>query len=580
MGQKLVWQFFKKYRYQYLMAIVTVGLSKIIQVQIPHIIGEFIDQFHHGITPSLIIHYAEELALISIGYVALFGVGQFTVGKLARIFEGDLRRRLFDHWEYLEAHYFEQHTVGDLLSHVLNDVPAIRQALAGGINQTLQAVFLFAATLFMTISDINVGLTLVSLIPLLLIPAIVVKLGPKIRKQSRVVQESLSGMSDLTEESLQSIRLVKSTGNEPVETGRFTAKVDTVYDNAMHLVRLNTSFQALIPLLSGISFAIALVYGGYLTLHHTITIGAFVAFTVYLSMLVRPLMQFGNVINIFQNSSASLLRIQVLLQAEPQITDPEDPQAVPAHGPIVFDDLNFSYSGTSSPMLQHLSLTIPEGSTLGIVGRTGSGKTTLCRLLLREIDPPPGSISIGGTDIRQISRADLRETITYVPQDGFLFSSSIAHNIAFPVAQEDGAPIYQAAHDANILTTVQSMPEGFSTIVGEHGLSLSGGQRQRVAIARALIKSQSRIVILDDSLSAVDGKTEATILNALKTLHDKGRTMIIASHRLSSLRLADHIVVLEDGEIAEYGTPEQLVHNHGFYARLHAIQSQGGEQHG
>ncbi len=580
MGQQLVWQFFKKYRWQYLMAIVTIGLSKIIQVQIPHIIGNFIDRFSHGITPHLIVGYALELAAIAVGYVVLFGIGQFTVGKLARIFEGDLRHRLFDHWEYLEAHYFEKHTTGDLLSHVLNDVPAIRQALAGGINQILQAVFLFAATLFMTISDINLGLTLVSLIPLLLIPAVVVKLGPRIRKQSRVVQESLSNMSGLTEESLQSIRLVKSTGNEPIESSRFSDKADTVYDNSMHLVRLNTTFQALIPLLSGISFAIALVYGGYLTVHHDITIGSFVAFTVYLAMLVRPLMQFGNVINIFQNSSASLLRIQVLLEAEPQITDPDDPQAVPAHGPIVFDDLSYSYPDAKSPTLKHLSLTIPEGSTLGVVGRTGSGKTTLSRLLLREIDPPAGTVSIGGTDIRNMTRGDLRETITYVPQDGFLFSSSIGHNIAFPIAQEEGAPVFQAAHDANILTTVQSMPEGFSTVVGEHGLSLSGGQRQRVAIARALIKSHSRIVILDDSLSAVDGKTESTILDALKTLHDNGRTLIITSHRLSSLRLADHIVVLEDGEITEYGTPEQLLRNKGFYARLYAIQSQGGEQHG
>lgn len=580
MGQKLIRHFFRDHLGQYLMAIVTIGLSKVLQVQIPRIIGNFIDKFRAGITPLMIERFAAEIALVSIGYVALFGVGQFTVGKLARLFEGDLRRRLFEHWEYLESHYFEQHTVGDLLSHVLNDVPAIRQALAGGINQTLQAVFLFTATLVMTITDINVSLTLVSLIPLLLIPAVVVKLGPKIRRQSRVVQETLSAMAGMTEESLQSIRLIKSTGNEPVESQRFTAKVDTIYENSMRLVRLNTTFQALIPLLTGISFAIALVYGGALTLDHRITIGSFVAFTVYLSMLVRPLMQFGNVINIFQNSSASLLRIETLLQAEPQITDPENPHAVPVHGPIVFHDLTFTYPEGSEPVLRHISLTVPEGSTLGIVGRTGAGKSTLSRLLLRELDPPPGTLTIGGVDIRDVARADLRESVTYVPQDGFLFSSSIGQNIAFPVEQEDPAQIHQAAHDANILATVQTMPEGFDTVVGEHGLTLSGGQRQRVAIARALIKSHSRIVILDDSLSAVDSKTESTILEALQALHGKGRTLIITSHRLSSLRLADHIVVLDGGEIAEYGTPAQLLRNNGFYARLYAIQSQGSENHG
>ncbi|MCY0906929.1 MAG: ABC transporter ATP-binding protein [Sulfobacillus thermotolerans] len=580
MGQRLVRQFFRKHGTEYILAILAVGVSKILQVQIPDIIGHFIDQFRRGITPHGIDRYAQDLAVISIGYVILFGFGQFTVGKLARIFEGDLRRLLFDHWEDLDADYFNQHTTGDLLSHVLNDVPAIRQALAGGINQTLQAVFLFVATLFMTIRHINLSLTVISLIPLLLIPVVVVKLGPKIRQQSRVVQESLSAMAGMTEESLQSIRLVKSAGNEGVEVRRFTERTDSVYDNSMHLVRLNTTFQALIPLLSGISFAIALVYGGALTLSHHITLGAFVAFTVYLSMLVRPLMQFGNVINIFQNSSASLLRIQVLLEAQPQITEPAEPQHLPVHGPIVFHDLTFTYPHAKTPALRHLSLTVPEGSILGIVGRTGSGKSTLTRLLVRELDPPEKAITIGGTDIRNVAKADLREAIAYVPQDGFLFSSSIGHNIAFPTPQEDPAQIRQAAQAANILATVQTMPEGFDTVVGEHGLTLSGGQRQRVAIARALIKTHARIIILDDSLSAVDSLTEQTILGALRRLHQKGRTLIITSHRLSSLRLADHIMVLEEGQIVEFGTPQELLQRQGFYAQLYAIQSQGSETHG
>ncbi len=371
MGHKLVRQFFRDHIAQYLLAIFSIGVAKMIQVQIPHVIGDFINHFHGYINPSLIEGYALKIAVISMLYVGLFGIGQFTTGKLARIFEGDLRRRLFAHWELLDSEYFSQHTVGDLLSHVLNDVPAIRQALAGGVNQSLQAVFLFSATLIMTITDINWKLTVISLIPLLLIPVVVVRLGPKIRRQSRIVQESLSQMSDLTEESLQSIRLIKSTGNEPVERMRFAERVQLVYGNAIQLVHLNTTFQALIPLLTGISFALTLMYGGYLTIHHAISLGSFVAFTVYLSMMVRPLMQFGNVINIFQKSSASLLRIQTLLEAKPRILDPVHPQPLKTHQDIIIKNLSFSYTHADHPALEHITLTIPAGSVLGIVGRTG-----------------------------------------------------------------------------------------------------------------------------------------------------------------------------------------------------------------
>lgn len=559
------------------MAVASVGIAKVIQVQIPNVIGNFINQFRLGITLLLIDKYAAELAVISLGYVVLFGLGQFTVGKLARLFEAYLRQRLFSHWEILESQYFQRHTVGDLLSHVLNDVPAVRQAMAGGISQILQAVFLFAATLFMTISKINLKLTLASLLPLLLIPIVVVHLGPKIRGQSRLVQESLSQMSDMAEESLESIRLIKSTANEPIESTRFTKTTDVIYDRSINLVRLNTTFQALIPLLTGVSFAIALVYGGDLALTHQISLGSFVAFTVYLSMLVRPLMQFGNVINIFQNSSASLKRIETLLSAKPTITDPQTPTAMPPALPIVIRDLTFAYSGTDHPALEHLSLSIPPGTTLGVVGHTGSGKTTLCSLLLREIDPAPATIFIGGVDIRDVNRSELRETIAYVPQDGFLFSFPVGHNIAFPLPEVNDVLVANAATKARIMGTIQNMPKGFATIVGERGINLSGGQRQRVAIARALVKTHAKLLILDDSLSAVDSRTESSILDALSEMRiNGGTTTIIVSHRLSSLRDADHVLVLDQGHVAEYGTPSELLRLNGIYAELHAIQSEGG----
>lgn len=580
MGNRLIRGFMRDHLWVYMLAVGTIGIAELIQVQIPAVIGDFINRLHAGMTYPILYHYAEILVLIACGYVVFFGLGQFTVGRLAREFEGLVRGKLFAQWETMESHYFEKHTVGDLLSHVLNDVPAVREALAGGINQIAQAVFLFAATLVMTLTQINWGLTLISLLPILLIPLIIAKLGPQIRQRSRQVQESLSSMSDLTEESLQSIRLIKSSANEPVEVHRFSETVDTVYSRSMNLVRLNTAFQSLLPLLSGMSFGIALMYGGDLTLHHHISLGAFVAFTVYLTMLVRPLMQFGNVINNFQNASASLVRIQNLLDAQPQILDPPHPEPPPDVGRIELRDLTFYYPDTERPALSHVTLTVPAGSVLGIVGRTGAGKTTLCSILLREIDPPPHSVMIGGVDIRHIRRQDLRELITYVPQDGFLFASSIGENIAFPLRTAEISQIHAAADQAHILDAVQRMPEGFSTSVGEQGSNLSGGQRQRVAIARALIKGHARIVVLDDSLSAVDSGTESEILRAIHRLQEDGLTVIIASHRLSSLRDADHIAVLDQGQVVEYGTPAELLQEDGFYSRLYAMQAQGEVQHG
>lgn len=581
MGRGLVARFVRHHWIWYLFALVTVGASKAIQVQIPNIIGDFINQFRTGATLGAVERYALELAVVSLLYVVLFGFGQYTVNKMARVFEADLRHRLFEHWETLESHYFHRHTVGDLLSHVLNDVPAVRQAMGGGVSQILQAVFLFAATLFMTLGHINVGLTVVALIPLLCIPVVVVYLGPKIRRQSRLVQESLSAMSDLAEESLASIRLVKSTANESVETRRFAEKTDVIYDESMQQVRLNTAFQALIPLLTGISFAIALSYGGDLALTHQISLGAFVAFTVYLSMLVRPLMQFGNVINIFQNSSASLVRIQTLLDAQPTITDPENPEPFPEHADIRIANLTYHYPDSAHPVLDHINVTIPAGSTLGIVGRTGAGKTTLVSLLLREIDPPPGTIFFNEVDIRNVHRKTLRSEITYVPQDGFLFSTSVGNNIAFPIdAAVPDSDLERAAGNAQILATVQALPDRFDTVVGERGINLSGGQRQRVAMARALIKTHAQIVIFDDSLSAVDSRTETEILRNLAELKRQGRTTIVISHRLSSLRDADAVLVLDGGRVAQYGTPQELIRQHGLYARLYAIQSEGGASSG
>ncbi len=563
----------------YLLSIGAIAVAEAVQVQIPRVLGNFINQFKIGITPAGVMHYAILLMGIATVYVVTFGLGQFIVGRLGRTMEFELRERLFAHWETLSSRYFQQHSVGDLLNHALTDVPAVREAMSGGFNQISQALFLFVATLYMTISSINLDLTLVSLIPILLIPGIIVVVGPKVRIRSRLVQEALSNMAELAEESFQAIRLIKATSNESVEIDRFRTLVDEIVRRQMNLVQLNTLFQAILPLLSGVSFVIGLVYGGELVIHHQISLGSFVAFTVYLSMLVTPLMQFGLVINTFQNSSASLIRIGTLLSVQPDIADPATPVEKDWQGGVTIRDLTFRYPGSKAPALASVSVSIPPGSMLGVVGRTGSGKTTLLNLILRDYDPPPGSVLIDDVDVRDMRLADLRELVAYVPQDGFLFSTTIGSNIAFSQPTVVPELVEHAARQSRILDAIRAMPEGIHTPIGERGIMLSGGQRQRTAIARALIKSQAKILILDDSLSAVDTRTEAEILRVLQDARGQ-KTTIIAAHRLSALRLADWIIVLDKGEIVESGTHSELMRNNGLYARLYHIQSGGEPAHG
>ncbi len=567
-------------KWSYAVAICAIGVAEFFQVQIPNVLGQFINRLKAGsATEHVVLSFAMEIAIIAGCYVVAFGFGQLQVGRLGRTLEFELRQTLFAHWETLSSRYFQKHSVGDLLNHTLNDVTVVRQAMSQGMNQVTQALFLFAATLYMTIRTINLGLTLVSLLPIILIPLVIVIVGPQVRMRSRRVQEALSNMSELAEESFQAMQLIKATSNEPVEAERFRILVEDIVDRQMHLVQLNTLFQAVLPLLSGISFVIGLVYGGDLVIHHQISLGSFVAFTAYLSMLVQPLLQFGFVINMFQNASASLLRIQVLLAVEPDITDPEHPVEKNWAGEISIRNLSFQYPGTNPMVLDHVSITVPQGSTLGIVGRTGSGKTTLLNLILRDYDPPAHTVLIDGTDIRDMRLSDLRELIAYVPQDGFLFSTTIGQNIAFSQPSVEPDAVERAASQSRILETIQSMPEGIDTEIGERGIMLSGGQRQRTAIARALIKSQAKVLILDDSLSAVDTRTETEILKVLGQVRGEKTTVIVA-HRLSALRDADWIIVLDQGAIVESGLHQDLLQKNGIYADLYRIQTGGEPAHG
>lgn len=567
-------------KWSYLAGVFAIAAAQFFQVRIPHILGNFINRLKvGGTTPHIILGFALDLAVVAAGYVVAFGFGQTQVGRLGRTWEFEMRQTLFTHWETLSSRYFQQHSVGDLLNHSLNDVTSVRQAMSMGLNQISQAVFLFLATLYMTIRTINLRLTLFSLVPLVFIPIVIAIIRPEVRTRSRLVQEGLSDMSESAEESFQAIRLIKAASNEAVEVKRFTEKTQTIVDRQMRLVRLNTVFQALVPLLSGIGFTVGLVYGGWLVIHGRISLGSFVAFTVYLSMLVQPLMQFGIVINLFQNASASIVRLQILLQERPDIQEAIHPiEREQWSGRLTFSHLSFYYPNATRPTLSDLSFHVREGTTLGIVGRTGSGKTTLLNLILRDYDPPPASILFDGVDIRDMRLSDLRQLVAYVPQDGFLFSTTIGHNIAFAKPVVVPEAVQAAALQSKIWDTIESMPSGIDTEIGERGIMLSGGQRQRTAIARALIKSDAKILLLDDSLSAVDTRTESEILQVLRQVRGD-KTTIIAAHRLSALRDADWIIVLDRGRIIQSGVHQDLIKKPGFYADLYRIQTGGEPAH-
>jgi ATP-binding cassette, subfamily B, multidrug efflux pump len=573
--KNLLRRFLLQHKWKYAWSILAIILSEIITVQFPNILGQFTDALQAGkLSLGRLEVYSLWLLGIGIGYVAFFGFGQYRNGQLGRKFEYQLRKRLFSHWERLSASYYRQRSIGDLLNHAMTDVQTVREAISGGMNMFTNAVFLLCATLYMTFRTISIQLTLVSIIPICFVPIFVILWGPRIRNASRKVQEGLSDMADLTEESFTAIRLVKATSNEDVEEKRFVERVDGIVRKQMTMFRLQALFQSMIPLMGSLSFAIALFYGGYLTVNHQIQLGAFVAFTLYLAMIITPLQQMGFVFNNFQRASASLARLSVLLGEEPDIRDPAVPeQPGPIKGRLDVALSAYQYPDGDKPALKDIAFSVPAGQTIGIVGRTASGKTTLANLLPRIFDPPRGSIRIDGYDIHDLNLNDLREAIAYVPQDGFLFSTTIRENISFGDDDADLDQIEQAARESAIYDDILDFPDEFETLVGERGVTLSGGQKQRTAIARAFLK-RAPILIMDDSLSAVDMGTEKRIIDAIRRLR-RGQTTVLIAHRLSAVRHADIILVLDNGRIIERGTHEELLALSGTYADIYAMQEEG-----
>jgi ATP-binding cassette subfamily B protein len=554
--------------------LLCLVLTTAFSVASPWVLRYAIDDLTLGVTRGKLWTYSGFI----VGIVLIEGVFRYYMRivliSISRDIEYELRGDLFAHLTLLSPRYFQSHRIGDIMSRATNDMSAVRNVLGPGIMYTANTVATFVGTvvLMMRISPRLLGLALV---PLVLVSILVRHFGRRIHDRFEAVQAQLSEMNVIVQESLSGVRVVRAYAQEPHEVARFEAANREYMRRNKSLIRMFGSLYPGIQLLMGTGAVLVVWLGGRMAVAGRITIGEFVAFGVYLAMLHWPMIALGWVVNIFERGEASMGRIAEILEAPPDIRD-EDPEPVRAlRGDVEFRDLTFSYDG--KPVLQHVDLEVRAGSTVAIVGPTGSGKSTLVSLVPRLFQAPPGTVFVDGHDVRRIPLAVLRAAVGFVPQETFLFSDTVRENVAFGLRADPSIDeaetkrrVEWAAGVAQLARDVAEFPQGYDTFVGERGITLSGGQKQRAALARALA-IQPRILVLDDALSAVDTYTEEEILKGLKTVR-AGCTTFLVSHRISTVKDADLIVVLRDGTIVERGTHDELVARHGFYADLHRRQ--------
>ena len=566
--------YMQRYRRSYAVGALCVFFLNGIWVLLPQVIGRAVDDLKQGVTREKLLIYALLILAVAFSKGIFQYLTRWVVIGVSREIEFDLRNDLFAHLERLSYSYYQRTRTGDIMARATNDLNAVRMLLGPAIMYSANTIVFTAGALAFML-HISAKLTLYAFLPLPFVSIVVQYFGRRIHERFETIQAMFSEISARAQENFSGARVIRAYVQEEAEIAGFESSNQRYIVRSLKLVRLMGMLWPTLETMLGLANVLVLWLGGREVLYHRISVGNFVAFITYMALLTWPIIALGWVINIFQRGTASMGRINEILVEQPEIEDreadlPTSGSSLPAQlaGEIEFRGLNFSYDG--EPVLHDVNLRIPAGSSLAIVGPTGSGKTTLVSLIPRIYDAAPGSVLLDGHPIREYPLAVLRRNIGFVPQETFLFSETVRENIAFGKTDASDQEVRSAARAANIEVDIEGFPEDYQTLVGERGITLSGGQKQRTAIARAIIRSP-RILVLDDALSSVDTHTEDKILNQLRDLM-VGRTTIFISHRVSTVRNADLIVVLHGGHIVERGTHDKLLTLNGYYADLYQKQ--------
>ena len=592
-------KYFWKYRNRFFIGIFFVLSSNYFAVLAPQVTGFVINQVQQrlpgahppGVRPvhdklvdlfidtiqSAHISFGGLIAICSITILVLAlirGVLMFfmrqTIIVMSRHIEFDQKNEIYRHYQKLDTHFYKTHSTGDLMNRMTEDVSRVRMYTGPAIMYLINLISLIGFCLFSMFRK-DVHLTLLVLAPLPILAITVYLVNSIINRKSERIQSLLSDLTTNAQESYSGIRVIKSFVQEKAMLGFFQKNSEEYKKNAVGLAKVEAVYFPSMALMIGLSTLVTIMIGGMQALQDTNKIGLIVEFVIYINMLTFPVIAIGWTASMIQRAAASQKRLNEFLKTKPVIANIKNPIKEKVSGDIVFTDMSFTYPHTGIKALQNINLTINKGDKVLILGRTGSGKSTIAQLLLRFYDPTKGTIQIGGRDIREIDLKTLREQISYVQQDVFLFSDSVSNNISFGLSEIAGAEsVQKAAASSSVHKEILGFSHGYDTMIGERGVTLSGGQKQRISIARALIK-EPEIIVFDDCLSAVDAKTENEIIgNLYRFLHDK--TAIIITHRIFSSFQFNNIIILENGELAEQGTHEQLMANNGYYAELYRLQ--------